>query len=61
MNQTELLTTKDAASLLGVNESRVRQLIGAGRIQTIRFGWAHAILRSDILKLQAERQKEAAR
>jgi excisionase family DNA binding protein len=57
MSKTEIITTREAAKLLGVNESRIRQMIGAGTIRTIRFGWAHGILRSDILELLAERRK----
>lgn len=36
--QDNLLTTKDAAQLLGVSASRVRQLILEGRIPSIKMG-----------------------
>lgn len=34
----ERLTTKQVAEILGVNTSRVRQLIGAGRLRGEKFG-----------------------
>ena len=44
----KLLTTADAAKLLGVNASRVRQLILGGRLKAQRFGWAWMILPGDL-------------
>lgn len=41
--QKRYITTADASLILGVNSSRVRQLIGAGRIKTTKFGSVHLI------------------
>lgn len=42
------LTTKQAAERLGVNEQRVRALIGAGRLKAEKFGKAHVIREKDL-------------
>lgn len=44
----ELLTTQQAAAELGVTDSRVRQLIIAGKITAQSFGRSHMIKRSDL-------------
>lgn len=44
----ELLTTQQAAAELGVTDSRVRQLIIAGRLPAQSFGRSHMIRRSDL-------------
>jgi excisionase family DNA binding protein len=44
----ELLTTKQAGAELGVSESRVRQLILAGKLPAQSFGRSHMIKRSDL-------------
>ena len=38
------LTTEQAGEILGVNASRVRQLIGAGRLKAEKFGHVWLIL-----------------
>ena len=43
-----LLTTKEAAALAGVDESRIRQLIIERKIQAVKFGKSHAILRDSL-------------
>jgi excisionase family DNA binding protein len=44
----DLLTTKQAAIELGVTDSRVRQLILAGKLPAQSFGRSHMIRRSDL-------------
>jgi excisionase family DNA binding protein len=44
----DLLTTQQAAAELGVTDSRVRQLIIAGKLQALSFGRSHMIRRSDL-------------
>lgn len=44
----ELLTTQQAAAELGVTDSRVRQLIIAGRLPAQSFGRSHMIRREDL-------------
>jgi excisionase family DNA binding protein len=44
----ELLTTQQAAAELGVTDSRVRQLIIAGKLPAQSFGRSHMIKRSDL-------------
>lgn len=44
----DLLTTQQAAAVLGVTDSRVRQLIIAGTLPAQRFGRSHMIRRSDL-------------
>jgi len=43
-----MLTTKEAAEILGVNRSRVRQLILAGRLKAEKFGRDWLINESDL-------------
>ena len=47
-----LLTTKQAAKILGVNRSRVLQLIGAGRLPAKKFGWVWMIREQDLEKVK---------
>jgi excisionase family DNA binding protein len=44
----ELITTQQAATELGVSDSRVRQLIIGGDLPAQRFGRSHMIKRSDL-------------
>ena len=50
-----MLTTKEAAKALGVNASRVRQLILSGRLPATKFGRDLAIREKD-LKLVKDRK-----
>lgn len=52
---TKLLSTSQAAEILGVDDSRVRQLILSGRLPSMQVGRAHLIKESD-LALVAERK-----
>lgn len=59
------LTTKQAAKILGVNDSRIRQLILAGRLPATRFGWSWMIKAEDLEKVKDRKpgrpkRKEAA-
>lgn len=47
----ELLTTQQAADVLGVSDSRVRQLIISGKLPAQSFGRSHMIKRSDLKKV----------
>jgi excisionase family DNA binding protein len=47
----DLLTTEQAAAELGVNDSRVRQLIRAGELKAMQFGRAYLLERSEVRKL----------
>jgi excisionase family DNA binding protein len=44
----ELLTTQQAAAVLGVTDSRVRQLIIDGKLPAQKFGRSHMIKRADL-------------
>jgi excisionase family DNA binding protein len=46
-----LLTTQQAATELGVNDSRVRQLIRAGELKARQFGRAYLLEPSEVQKL----------
>lgn len=46
-----LLTTQQAAAALGVNDSRVRQLIRAGELKALQFGRAYLLEPIEIKKL----------
>ncbi len=46
-----LLTTQQAATELGVNDSRVRQLIRAGELKAQQFGRAYLLEPSEVQKL----------
>jgi excisionase family DNA binding protein len=47
----KILTTKEAGKLLGINDSRVRQLIIEGRLPAIKFGNAWVIQEKDLKKV----------
>jgi excisionase family DNA binding protein len=46
-----LLTTREAAAELGVNDSRVRQLIRAGELKAQQFGRAYLLESAEVKKL----------
>jgi len=46
-----LLTTEQAAAALGVNDSRVRQLIRAGELKAHQFGRAYLLEPEEVKKL----------
>ena len=46
-----LLTTQQAATKLGVNDSRVRQLIRAGELKAQQFGRAYLLETEEVKKL----------
>lgn len=48
----QFLTTKQAAKILGVNDSRMRQFILEGRLPARKFGWAWMIQEKDLDKLK---------
>ena len=58
MGTMKYLTTGDAGRMLGVNASRVRQLILAGRLKAEKFGSAWMILPRD---LEAVRDRRPGR
>ncbi len=45
------ITTKQAAKILGINDSRVRQLILAGRLPAKKFGRDWLINEKDLAKV----------
>jgi excisionase family DNA binding protein len=47
----ELLTTEEAAAELGVNDSRVRQLIRAGELKAHQYGRAYLLEPAEVKKL----------
>ena len=47
----KILTAKQAAKALGVNDSRVRQLILAGRLPAQKFGHIWLIREKDLAKV----------
>ena len=48
----ELLTTQQAASELGVTDSRIRQLILEGKLPAKKFGRSHMIRRGDLKNVE---------
>lgn len=49
---TKLLTTAEAAAILGVTPRRVLNLVKYGRLPASRFGWVWLIKASDLKKFQ---------
>ena len=47
----KILTTKQAAKVLGINDSRVRQLILSGRLPARKFGRDWIIEEKDLKKV----------
>lgn len=54
---TEKLTTREAAELLGVNDSRIRQLIEAGDLEATKFAHMWMVDRASVERLLAWRLK----
>ncbi len=54
------MTSKEAAELLDVSESRIRQFILENRIRSRKVGNTRLIKRADIMKLVAQRQNKKA-
>ncbi len=54
------MTSKEAAALLDVSESRIRQFILENRIRSRKVGNTRLIKRGDIMKLVTERQSKKA-
>ena len=52
LSMKELLTTKEAAEIVGVNDSRIRQLILAGILPAHKFGKSNVIKREDLKLLE---------
>jgi excisionase family DNA binding protein len=50
-NKMKILTTAQAAKILGVNDSRVRQLILAGRLPAQKLGRDWIIYEKDLSKV----------
>ncbi len=62
MTNAPLMTVSDAAALLQVTESRVRQLVKAGRIADAgRVGPAHLVDRQSVEVLAAQRALDPPR
>lgn len=51
--QTENITTNEAASVLGVTRQRVLQLIQGGRLRAEKFGNVYVIRRVDLNHIEA--------
>jgi excisionase family DNA binding protein len=54
------ITSKEAAELLGVVESRVRQIILTNRVRSRKVGNTRLIKRKDIEKYMHQRRRKAA-
>lgn len=57
MKVKKVLTTKEAAQVLGVNESRVRQLILRGQLRAVKFGAKSWMIEVADLRAFKERRK----
>ena len=51
----ELLTTKQAAALLGLSEQRIRQLVTRGELPSIKPGHDRLMRRGDVVALRARK------
>lgn len=58
---SDFLTTKEAATLLGVSTARVRQFINEGRLATIKIGRDHIIEKSAVTEFMASGKKKIGR
>jgi excisionase family DNA binding protein len=58
MKQQKILTTKEAADILGVHQSRIYALIESQRLPATRFGKSWIIQESD---LEAVRERKPGR
>jgi excisionase family DNA binding protein len=54
------VTSKEAAELLHVSESRIRQFILENRFRSRKVGNTRLIKKADIMRLVAERQNKKA-
>lgn len=52
MSAADYISTTEAADIIGVNDSRVRQLLRAGELSGKRFGRDWLILRRDAERFQ---------
>ena len=52
------LTTRQAADMLGVNDSRIRQLIDAGELEAEKFAHMWQVDRASVERLVAWRLKQ---
>jgi excisionase family DNA binding protein len=57
LDDLDLLTTEQAAEILGVNGSRVRQLLRSGTLKGSRFGRVWAVREEDLRAYMATRRK----
>jgi excisionase family DNA binding protein len=55
---SDMLTTAAAAAELGVNDSRVRQLLRAGELAGVKIGRDWVIPRQEIERFKKEREKK---
>jgi excisionase family DNA binding protein len=58
MSEAHLLTSAQAAALLGVNDSRVRQLVRSGGLRAERFGRSWLIHRAEVERYRDERSSQ---
>lgn len=52
MSNEKILTTKEAAQILGVHQSRIYALIDSNRLKATRFGKSWIIKESDLADVQ---------
>jgi excisionase family DNA binding protein len=55
---TDMVTTAAAATALGVNDSRIRQLLRAGELAGVKIGRDWVISRQEIERFKKEREKQ---
>ena len=51
----DLLTTMQAAEIVGLSDARIRQLILAGKLPAEKFGRANLIHRKDLVLLEGRK------
>jgi excisionase family DNA binding protein len=52
--EPELIGTTEAASILGVSQNRIRQLIAKGQLPAVRIGRTFVIRQNDLARFAAE-------
>lgn len=52
MSNEKILTTKEAAQILGVHQSRIYALIDSNRLKATRFGKSWIIKESDLAEVR---------
>lgn len=57
INNEEVMTTYEAAKLLGIWHTVVRTHIVNGNLPARRFGKAYVLAKSDVLKFKADREE----